>query len=66
MLMVCFPALHALRKAKPHLACAEEVVLRSKVTIRLVLQPFCSVLADQSPVKTAFILKYLIWGRNKE
>lgn len=64
--MVCFPALHTLRKAKPHLACAEKVLLSSKVAISLVLQPFCSVLADQPLVKTAFILKYLIWGRNKE
>lgn len=54
------------RKARTPLACAEKITQRSKVTIKRALYPFCSMQADQSPVKILCLLRYAIWGRNKE
>lgn len=58
--MVCFPALLTSKDGKAHLAPAEKNAGKSKVTARLVLWPFCCFLAIQSPVKTSFILKFVV------
>lgn len=60
MLTVCFPALLTSEEGKALLAPAEKDAGKSKAAARLVLWPFCSFLASQSPVKAICILKFVV------
>lgn len=60
------PSFAASEEGKAHLVSAEKDAGKSKAAARLVLWHFGSFLANQSPVKTTCILKFVVWGRNEE